>query len=104
MTWAVIKTPHPLDAVWERASEDLDNANELAVGSEEATTAAIMTIMALPARNLADSILKLDCVGIDRTNPRTDCNLKAIMEEACALIDAAVTLGRRQFPHLQKEA
>lgn len=104
MTWAVIKTPHPLDAIWSRACEDLDNANELTVGSEEATTAAIMAIMALPARNLADSLYKLDCAGIDTPTPRTDCNLQAIMDEACTLTDAAVALGRRQFPQLSTEA
>lgn len=104
MTWAIIKSPHPLDAIWLRASEDLDDARELDVGRDEAITAAVMTIMALPARNLGDSILKLDCVGIDRPDPRTDCDLKAIMQEACDLIDSAVNRGLRMFPDLTKEA
>ncbi|MEE4452886.1 hypothetical protein [Novosphingobium resinovorum] len=104
MTWAIIKQPHPLDAIWSRACEDLDDANELASGSEEATTAAIMAIMALPARNLADSLYKLDCAGIDRPSPRTDCNLQAIMDEACTLTDAAIALGQRRFPHQNREA
>lgn len=104
MTWAIIKLPHPLDGVWSRVCEDLDAANELENGSEEATTAAIMTIMALPARDLADSLYKLDCVGIDGPTPRSDCDLQAIMNEACGLIDAAMERGRRLSPQICKEA
>lgn len=104
MTWAIIKSPHPLDAIWSRASEDLDAANDLIDGREEAITAATMAIMALPARNLGDCILKLDCAGIDTPNPRTDCDLQALMNEACGLIDTAVARGRSLFPNPIQEA
>lgn len=104
MTWAIIKIPHPLDAVWDRANEELGDACELTVGRDDAITAATMTIMALPARNLADSIQKLDVAGIDRENPRADCDLQAIMNEACDLIDTAVARGLRLYPNQIKEA
>lgn len=111
MTYTITKTPHPLDAIWSDAAEAYSDAvsardaldtlgegctDEQIDAAADAVTAAIMTIMALPARNVADSLFKLDCAGIDDGNIRTDCDPSAIINEANDVLNAAIARGRQK--------
>lgn len=100
MTCIIIKQPHPLDAIWEQAVEAVSNAHHAMIdlgddftnaqldAAGDVTTAAIQVVMALPARNLSDCLFKLDCAGIDDGHIRVDCDARAIIAEATALLDA----------------
>lgn len=107
MSWIIIKRPHPLDRVWSRAIADVEAANSAmdALGDDftdeqldaagAVRTEAIMTVMALPARSIDDSIYKLDLAGIDGGHLRTDCDPSAIMNEMLSVLDTAVGRGAR---------
>lgn len=107
MTYIIIKQPHPLDKIWTAAFDAIDAANDAMdeLGSDftdeelkkagDLRTEAIMAIMALPARNLSDSIYKLDLAGIDGGTCRDDCDMRAIMNEATDLLDVAISRGRK---------
>jgi len=105
MTYVIIKEPHPLDKVWGAAIEAVEQANgrmEL-LGSDftdaeldaagDVRTAAILTVLALPARNLSDSLYKLDLAGIDGGHLRNDCDPSAIINEANDVLNAALRRG-----------
>lgn len=105
MTYTIIKHPHPLDAIWSQAIEDYSDACSAIEGFPDnfadeqldaagaVRTAAILAIMALPARNLADSLFKLDCAGVDSGNIRSDCDPTAILNEAVHIHDEACARG-----------
>lgn len=108
MIYTITKSPHPLDAIWGDATEALCDADaamdalgdnytdEQLNAASEVRTAAIMTIMALPARNVADSLYKLDLAGIDSGHIRTDCDPSAIINEANAVLNAALARGSQK--------
>lgn len=108
MTCIILSQPHALDAIWAQAVEaysdaehaldhlptpftdDDNNALVAAVGD------AIQVIMALPARNLSDSLFKLDIAGVENADGiRFDCDAAAIMSEARALLEQAMGRGAR---------
>jgi len=107
MTYIIIKQPHPLDKIWSAAFDAIDAANDAMdeLGDDytpedlakagDVRTEAILAIMALPARNLSDSIYKLDLAGIDGGTCRDDCDMRAIMNEATDLMDAAISRGTK---------
>lgn len=106
MTWIIFKQHHPLDKVWSDAVEALSDADSAmeALGdvyTDDQINAAgavrmdaIRTILALPARNISDSLYKLDCCGIDDGHLINDCDPAAIMDEARDLLDSAIAQGR----------
>lgn len=106
MSWIILTQPHPLDCFWSDALRAVENAqtalDDLGKGvTDEALehaasdlTAAIRALMALPARNPSDSLYKLMLAGVDNDHaPRTDCDFDAIMNEATAVLDAAIAQG-----------
>tara|TARA_R110000868_G_scaffold305573_7_gene566627 strand:- start:10942 stop:11313 length:372 start_codon:yes stop_codon:yes gene_type:complete len=109
MTWIIIRQPHPLDIIWSKAFEDVSDAqsaldalgddytNAQADAATDAITAAIQVIMALPARTLSDSLIKLDLAGVDGSGDsiRCDCDVLAIMNEATGLLDAGIARGSK---------
>lgn len=107
MTWIIFKQPHPLDALWSLAMAAVDEAHEAVEALRENYTNeemdalvdkhsdAAQAVLALPARNVADCIYKLDLTG-----PLDGCQLvwadrNAITDEALSLIDAAVSRGEK---------
>ena len=106
MTWIIFKQPHPLDKVWSDAIEALSDADSAmdALGDDytdeqinaagAVRMSAILTVLALPARNISDSLYKLDCCGIDDGHLINDCNPAAIMDEAREMLDASIARGR----------
>ncbi|MBA4092045.1 MAG: hypothetical protein C0494_15845 [Sphingobium sp.] len=119
MSWVTLKRQHPLDKLWSVAIDAVSNADTVMdrLGSEftdeqlnaagTLRTEAIMTVMALPARNIADSLYKLDLAGVDGdASPRTDCDLRSLMNEATAVLDAEISRGaklQRYMPDLLEE-
>tara|TARA_R110000787_G_scaffold208846_8_gene318933 strand:+ start:21287 stop:21655 length:369 start_codon:yes stop_codon:yes gene_type:complete len=108
MSWVIIKQPHPLDAIWSQAVEAysdaehaLDNLQSPFTDEENnalvaAVGDAVQVIMALPARNLSDSLFKLDIAGVENADGiRFDCDAAAIMSEARALLEKAMGRGAR---------
>lgn len=108
MTCIILSRPHVLDAIWSQAVEaysdaehaldnlptpftdEDNNALVAAVGD------ALQVIMALPARNLSDSLFKLDIAGVEGADGiRFDCNTAAIMSEARALLEQAMGRGAK---------
>lgn len=108
MTCIILSRPHVLDAIWSQAVEaysdaehaldnlptpftdEDNNALVAAVGD------ALQVIMALPARNLSDSLFKLDIAGVEGADGiRFDCDAAAIMSEARALLEQAMGRGAR---------
>lgn len=108
MTCIILSQPHALDAIWSQAVEaysdaehaldnlptpftdEDNNALVAAVGD------ALQVIMALPARNLSDSLFKLDIAGVENADGiRFDCDAAAIMSEARALLEQAMGRGAR---------
>lgn len=107
MTWIIFKQPHVLDKVWNDARAALREADSAMDGlgdnyTDEQINAAgavrmdaIQAILALPARNISDSLYKLDCCGIHDCHLINDCDPSAIMDEARDLLNAAVVQGQR---------
>lgn len=105
MTYSIIKEPHPLDDIWNLAMLAVENADEAieALGNDfedaqlDALVAvrwrAVMSICALPARNLGDTIYKCTVSGIWNGNPLSDVSATAIFNEADELLDAAIARG-----------
>ena len=105
-TYTIIKTPHPLDKVWEAALKELDRAcsayrdapddidDEADDILSDARYAAIDTVMALPARNIADVLAKIGAAGHGTPAPIDEYPLSSLINEATAVIDAAVARGR----------
>ena len=116
MTCIILSQPHPLDPIWSQAVEAysdaehaLDNLQSPFTDEENnalvaAVGDAIKVIMALPARNLSDSLFKLDIAGVENTDGiRFDCDAAAIMSEARALLEQGMGRGAtltRDIPHL----
>lgn len=108
MTCIILSQPHALDAIWSQAVEAysdaehaLDNlptpfANEENDALVAAVGRAVQVIMALPARNLSDSLFKLDIAGVESADGiRFDCDAAAIMNEARALLEKATGRGAK---------
>lgn len=104
-TYTIIKTPHPLDKVWDAALEELDRAcsayrdapDDIDDEADEVLAdiryAAIDTVMALPARNVSDVIAKMMAAGHGTPAPIDEYSLDSLFKEATAVIDAAVQRG-----------
>lgn len=107
MSWIIIKQPHPLDRIWSKAMEDIEQANAAldaldtdfsdaeVDAAKDRRTEAMLAIMALPARSVSDSAYKLDLAGIDGGHLHVDCDAHAIMEEMISVLDAAIGRGKR---------
>ncbi len=103
MTGYIIhKRRHPLDRIWEAATEALSEANHAmdALGDDhsdaeldaagEVRTQCILAIQALPVRNLSDAFAKLDAAQANDQQLRNDCSLTAIIDEALDCLDASI--------------
>lgn len=107
MTYIIIKQPHPLDAIWSHAMEMADEAqdaidalsqpytNEEVDPLVEKRMAAALAVIALPARNIADCIYKLDLTGSLDDPPFVGCDRAAIITEALGLIDVGTSRGAK---------
>ncbi|MFC3442760.1 hypothetical protein ACFOKF_16415 [Sphingobium rhizovicinum] len=105
MSWIILKQPHPLDAIWSQAMEAVSDAQhavdaqpeDFSDAQNDALCAvllkAIAVVIALPARDLSDSLVKLDLSGLGEDGPLSDFDHHEIMREACALADAAIVRG-----------
>ncbi|PZR78057.1 MAG: hypothetical protein DI537_42545 [Stutzerimonas stutzeri] len=111
MTYAIIKYPHPLDDLWSFAMEAVEKA-EAAVDDlkkpytdaeidklVEVRNRAVDAALALPARNLSDTLYKLNVSGIcDHVTVSADGS--AILNEALSVLEDGMERGR----DLQREA
>lgn len=107
MTFIILKQPHPLDDIWSAAMIAVDDAqeaidalpspytNEEIDALVDRHTAATLAALALPARNVADCIYKLDLTGPLDSGPMAGCDRNAITGEALALIDAGISRGAK---------
>lgn len=109
MTCIILSQPHALDTIWSQAVETysdaehaLDNLPTPFTNEENdalvvaAVGRAVQVIMALPARNLSDSLFKLDIAGVESADGiRFDCDAAAIMNEARKLLEKAMSRGER---------
>lgn len=105
MTYIILKQPHPLDGIWSAAMSAVDDAqdaidalpspytNDAIDALVDNHTAAALAVIALPARNAADCIYKLDLTGPLDSGPMVGCDRAAIITEALSLIDAGVSRG-----------
>lgn len=116
MTCIILSQPHALDAIWSQAVEAYSDAEHALDNlptpfTDEDNNAlvaavghAVQVIMALPARNLSDSLFKLDIAGVECADGvRFDCDAAAIMSEARALLEQATGRGAtltRDIPDL----
>lgn len=118
MSWITIKRAHPLDGVWSQAMEAVSDAQAAADNQPADFTDAqndalcgvlldaIAVVMALPARDVSDSLYKLDLSGLGEDGPLTRFDQNEIMREALAVNDAAITRGAkllRCLPDLLEE-
>lgn len=107
MTWIILKQPHPLDGIWSAAMIAVDDAqdaidalpspytNEEIDGLVDKHSAAAMAVLALPARDVADCIYKLDLTGPLEGGQIVWADRDAITSEALGLIDAGVSRGAK---------
>lgn len=107
MTYIILKQPHPLDGIWSAAMIAVDDAHEAIDAlpspytNEEIDalvdkhTAAVLALIALPARNAADCIYKLDLTGPLDSGPMAGCDRAAIITEALSLINVGVSRGAK---------
>jgi hypothetical protein len=107
MTYIILKRPHPLDGIWSGAMSAVDDAqdaidalaspytNDAIDALVDRHTAAALAVIALPARNAADCIYKLDLTGPLDSGPMVGCDRAAIITEALSLIDAGVLRGAK---------
>ncbi|KKW92271.1 hypothetical protein [Sphingobium chungbukense] len=115
MSWIIIKYSHPLDQIWSKAMAEVDDAQdaidalpdgysdeEIDALVDKHSTAA-QAILALPARNVADCIYKLDLTGPLDGGQIVWADRDAITNEALTLIDAAVARGAKLKARLNPE-
>ncbi|MAM37251.1 MAG: hypothetical protein CL949_01805 [Erythrobacter sp.] len=107
MSWIVLKQPHPLDGIWsvamaavEEAQAAIDAlASPYTNGEIDALvdkhSAAAQALLALPARDVADCITKLDLTGPLDGGQIMWADRNAITNEMLTLIDAAVHRGEK---------
>ncbi|WP_416463229.1 hypothetical protein [Sphingomonas sp. VDB2] len=107
MTWIIIKQPHPLDAIWSHAMTAVDLAqtaiddlpdpytNEEIDALVDVHTAAALAVIALPARDVADCISKLDLTGPMTAGPLVGTDRTAIINEMLDLIDVGLSQGAK---------
>jgi len=115
MTWIIIKQPHLLDSAWELASEAYSDANSAlnalpSDASDEQSNAAtdrlvatIHTLVALPARNISDCIIKLTASGVEDGDSYPGIDVREIINEMTCVLDAACQRGahlKRDIPGL----
>ncbi|WP_311270518.1 hypothetical protein [Sphingobium sp. WCS2017Hpa-17] len=107
MTYIILKQLHPLDAIWSHATRAVELAqaaiddlpepytNEEIDALVDVHTAASMAVLALPARNVADCISKLDLTGPITGCPLVGTDRSAILNEMLDLIDLGISDGAK---------
>jgi hypothetical protein len=105
--YIILREPHPLDAIWTIANEEVERASDAIEATPddvtdaqlnaagEVLTRAVLAIMALPARNFDDIITKLMLTGIEDGPARND-RIRDILNEACLVLDAAIQRGKQR--------
>lgn len=107
MSWIILKQPHVLDTIWSMASDAVDKTqsaiddlvapytNEEMDALVNANVAAILAVMALPARNIDDALYKLTISGPLDCGPMDGIDREAILNEALETVDAGRCRGRK---------
>lgn len=109
MTYSIAKQAHPLDDIWSHAQElhsdcvlafekVKDHEDEAVYNAAgDARDRATHAIMALPARNLGDTLYKLTVSGFWDGEPRfSGRQLAVILDEGQELLEEALQLGRAE--------
>ncbi len=107
MTCVILPRSHPLDAIWSHATAAVESAqnaiddlqmpyaNEQMDPLVEAHCSAVFAVMALPARNLHDALLKMSLSGPLDCSPMDGIDRDAILNEALSLLEAATGRGSK---------
>lgn len=107
MSWIIFTQPHPLDGLWtiamnavEDAQDAIDDLPEPYTNEEvdalvDKHSEAAQALLALPARHVADCIMKLDLTGPLEGGQIIWADRSAIISEMLTLIDAGIARGAK---------